>query len=147
MQKEYFHYFIGAEAVEVFSDRSSNADTENSDRSKLAGVRSYVTNEYARLLRSREDVLENAISHHHRAVEEYYCCTEDWWHVYNQGLFGAKGLCKRCDGSVQKMSQDELGHVIDNYMDIRSYELLLICIEFSSVFRLILNSVGLQISV
>lgn len=69
VQEENFHYFIDAEAVEVFSDKSSNADTENSDRSKLVGVRSYVTNEYAGLLRSREYVLENAVSHHYRAIE------------------------------------------------------------------------------
>lgn len=54
---EYLHLFIDAEVTEVFSDISSNANMENSGMSEPAAVRSYVTNEYAGLMRSRENVI------------------------------------------------------------------------------------------
>lgn len=56
-KEEYLHALIDAKRAEVFSNDSGNADTENSDRPERTGVRNYVTNEYARLLRSRKDVV------------------------------------------------------------------------------------------
>lgn len=68
-EEYYLHHVIDAEAAEVFSDDRGNADTESSNRPKPTGVRSYVTNKYPGFLRSREDVIEEAIFHHQRPVE------------------------------------------------------------------------------
>lgn len=56
-KEEYLHALIDAKGAEVFTNDSGKVDTENRDRPEPTGVRRYVSNKYARLLRSRKVVV------------------------------------------------------------------------------------------
>lgn len=102
-EAEYLHPFIAAETAEASSDNLSNADTEDSDIPEIGGVCSYVTSGYAGFLQSRENAVEKASSHHQRWVKEYYCRAEDWWQMYDQGLFDGKRCQNGAPGSFKNV--------------------------------------------
>lgn len=86
METEYLYSLVEVK-TERSKDKSGSNEIETKNRLQASGTQSYVIDEYAGILRTTKNVVQEAASHHTKLVAKYYRHTEGRWQGYAQGNF------------------------------------------------------------